>query len=96
MRGEGVQRDLEIGLKWLDFAASRGHPVAQNRLARIYASGVGVKTDVVEAAKWNILATAGGRPDPTLDDMMTKLTPDERKEAEARAKNFKLEETSPD
>jgi uncharacterized protein len=89
MRGEGVQRDEKIGLKWLLYAANRGHPVAQNRLARIYASGVGsIEVDVVEAAKWNLIATKGGRPDATLDEMMAKLTAAQKKQSDQLAAEF--------
>jgi uncharacterized protein len=89
MRGEGVQRDEKIGLKWLLYAANRGHPVAQNRLARIYAAGVGsISANSVEAAKWNIIASASGRPDATLDDMMKKLTPQQKAQAEQEAAQF--------
>jgi uncharacterized protein len=89
MRGEGVQRDEKIGLKWLLYAANRGHPVAQNRLARIYAAGVeSIAANVVEAAKWNLIASKSGRPDATLDEMMQKLTPQQKKQAEQEAADF--------
>jgi uncharacterized protein len=89
MRGEGVQRDEKIGLKWLLYAANRGHPVAQNRLARIFASGVGtIKPDAVEAAKWNVLASKGGRPDATLDALMAKLSPAQKKQVEQFVAEF--------
>jgi hypothetical protein len=44
---------------------------------------------MVEAAKWNLLARDGGKPDPELDQMLDKLTPEERTEAEQQAKTFK-------
>ena len=37
-------------------AAEQGNPVAQNRLPRLYANGVVVKDDPVQAAKWHLLA----------------------------------------
>ena len=95
MRGEGVQRDEKIGVKWLLYAANRGHPVAQNRLARIYAAGLGVQADPVEAAKWNLLATKGGRPDATLDELMTKLTPDQKNRPNNRPLHSRLPKPLP-
>ena len=89
IRGEGVERDIAIGVKWLRYAAEHGHPVAQNRLARLYAAGTGVEPDAVEAATWNLLATKGGRPDASLDGLMTQLSKEQRAEAEKRAESFK-------
>jgi hypothetical protein len=88
-RGDGVQKDEKIGAQWLTVAAQRGNPVAQNRLARLYVAGKGVPPNMVEAAKWNLLARDGGKPDPELDQMLDKLTPEERTEAEQQAKTFK-------
>ena len=42
-----------------------------------------------EAAKWNILAKAGGRADAELDDAQSKLDPPILKEGLARAATFK-------
>ena len=81
-RGDGVQKDEKIGAQWLTVAAQRGNPVAQNRLARLYVAGKGVPLNMVEAAKWNLLARDGGKPDPELDQMLDKLTPEERTEGE--------------
>ena len=41
-------------------AATKGNAIAQNRLARILATGRGVPADPVEATKWHIIAKAGG------------------------------------
>jgi uncharacterized protein len=84
-----VQKDETIGAKWLKVAANRGNAVAQNRLARIYAAGRGFPKDEVEAARWNILAKAGGRGDPELDTAFTKLPPDQQKKARDSAAAFK-------
>jgi hypothetical protein len=47
---------------------------------------------VVEAMKWNILASKGGRADPWLDDFAAKQPADQQKEALIRADAFKPEE----
>ncbi len=66
LRGEGVEQNMDIGTRWLRFAAEHGHPVAQKPSRRMYASGTGAKADPVEAAMWNILAERGreGRTRP--------------------------------
>ena len=88
-RGEGVQKDEKIGAEWLLVAARRGNPVAQNRVARLLAMGRGLRSDPVEAMKWNILASRAGRKDPDLDQLLAKLDPVQRAEAQARADAFK-------
>ena len=41
--------------------------------AKILASGKGLDADPVEAVKWHLLATDGGRADAWLDDFMKQL-----------------------
>jgi uncharacterized protein len=89
-RGEGVQKDEALGAKWLLIAAQHGNAVAQNRVARILAIGVpGVRQDVIEAMKWNILAKKGGRGDQELDEAAAKADPGMLKDAVTRAAAFK-------
>jgi TPR repeat protein len=90
-RGEGVQRDETVGAKWMLIAARRGNIVAQNRVAKLFATGRGVTLDPVEAMKWNFLASKGGRTDPWLDDFTAKQPEALRKDAETRAAAFKPE-----
>jgi TPR repeat protein len=42
-------------------------------LAYVYAEGVGVKKDPQEAAKWRLIAQAGGLKDAELDALVAKL-----------------------
>jgi hypothetical protein len=72
-------------------AARRGDIVAQNRIAKLFATGRGVVLDPIEAMKWNILASMGGRTDPWLDDFAAKQPEAQKKEAQARATSFKPE-----
>jgi TPR repeat protein len=88
MRGEGVKQDIKIGAQWLLLSARRGNVIAQNRVARLYAFGMAVTRDPVEAQKWNILAARGGRNDIELDTLAEKMTEAERAEALARANGF--------
>ena len=38
-RGEGVQRNETVGAKWMLIAARHGNIVAQNRVAKLFATG---------------------------------------------------------
>ena len=69
--------------------------IAQNRVARIFAFGKGVQANAVEAMKWNILATRGGRGDAELDTMLSSLSAAEKAEAEKQADAFKPVEAKP-
>ena len=79
-------------LAWAETAAARyfikaaGHnnPVAQDRAARLYVSGRGVKKNVIEGMKWHMLSRAAGLQDAWLDGEMNKLTRDERAARRAR------------
>jgi hypothetical protein len=68
-------------------AAMQGSPIAQNRLARIYAFGRGVpKPDPVQAIRWHLVSKAGGTSDLYLDDYTQKQSPEVRAAAEQAAK----------
>jgi uncharacterized protein len=73
LRGFGLTRDEPKAIPYLKSAAQKGLVTAQNRLAYIYAEGVGVKKSPVEAAKWRLIAKAGGMKDPKLDALVEKL-----------------------
>jgi TPR repeat protein len=70
-------------------AAEQGNPVGQNRLARLYANGVGVEADPVQAAKWHLLARSAGVSDFSLDIVLSKLTPEQRAKAEKAADDWR-------
>jgi TPR repeat protein len=55
-------------------AAAKNNPIAQNRLARLYAVGRGVPKDPVQAAAWNRFAKAAGIKDAELDALTASLT----------------------
>ena len=86
--GDGVAKDEAAGAKLFLRAAEQGNPVAQNRVARIYAAGRGLRKDLIEAGKWHTLATARGVPDPWLDDTLKVLTPAERAKADEAARKW--------
>ncbi|MCB1386790.1 MAG: sel1 repeat family protein [Nitratireductor sp.] len=66
-------RDEKAGFGWIRRAAIGGNVVARNRLAKLYAQGVGTEPDPVEAAKWHILAKRAGLKDTWLDDYINAL-----------------------
>ena len=87
--GDGVKKDEKVGAEWMLVSARHGNPVAQNRVARLYATGRVFEVNPAEAMKWHILAKAGGRSDAWLDDFVARLPSAVQKEGEARARDFK-------
>ncbi|TFG86826.1 MAG: sel1 repeat family protein [Hyphomicrobiales bacterium] len=81
-KGHGVEKDEKRAAQLFRLAAEQGNPVAQNRLARLYANGVVFETDLVQAAKWHLLAREAGVSDFSLDIMLAKLTKEQRVEAD--------------
>ncbi len=73
-QGRGVPPDQKRGAELFRAAAERGLPVAQNRLARCYVHGAGVEMNVVEAARWHLIASAAGVKDEGLDKLVAKLS----------------------
>jgi TPR repeat protein len=52
----------------------------------MYATGRGVKADPVQAARWHMIARAGGDSDQFLEDFMRRMTAEDRAAAEKAAK----------
>jgi TPR repeat protein len=73
LRGLGLTKDEPKAVPYLRSAAQKGLAAAQNRLAYVFAEGVGVKKSEEEAAKWRLIAQAGGLKDETLDALVSKL-----------------------
>ena len=69
-------------------AARRGNPIAQNRLARILATGRGLPADPSAATKWHILAKTAGAQDAWLDRFVQNLKAPEREAGETAAKTW--------
>ena len=69
-------------------AAWRNSAVAQNRLARMYAAGRGVKMDIVEAMKWHIIARANGLKDDWLESKLPTLTQTQRQIVDEAVRKF--------
>lgn len=83
--GDGTTRDEANAARQFRHAAGRGNAIAQNRLARLYVLGRGVQKNLVEAAAWNIQASAQGLTDAWLERQLEDISKDQRKRAEALA-----------
>jgi TPR repeat protein len=88
-RGHGVPTDAKRGAEFFRRAAEKGLATAQNRLARCYTHGAGVQQDLVEAAKWNYIAKAGGIQDDALDAMLAKIPRPDQAKAKASAQQWR-------
>lgn len=86
--GDGATKDEPEAARLFAKAAAQHSAVAQNRLARLYASGRGVKVNIVEAMKWHILARAGGLSDSWLESKLPSLTAEERVAVEQAVQRF--------
>lgn len=88
-RGHGVPPDQKHGAQLFRAAAEKGVVIAQTRLARCYANGAGVDKDLVQAAKWHLIAKAAGGEDETLDKLVAKLSKADRTKAENAAEEWR-------
>ena len=75
--GVGVSKDEAAAAKLFLKAAAKNNPIAQNRLAHLYAIGRGVPKDLVRAAAWHRFAKTAGIADPELDSLTAGLSPKE-------------------
>lgn len=90
LKGLGLTADEPKAIDYLKSAAEKNIPGAQNRLAHVYREGVGVKKDPAEAAKWRLIAKAGGfGEDTVLDALVTGLPKAERQAAERAAMSWR-------
>jgi uncharacterized protein len=76
--GIGVEKDEAGAAKLFTKAAAQNNPIAQNRLAHIYATGRGAPKDLVKAAAWHRFAKASGIEDKELDELTSGLTPQDQ------------------
>lgn len=89
LQGRGLNEDRPDIPRLLRSAASKGVPGAQNRLAHLIFEGRIVRTDPVEAAKWRLLAKAGGIADAALDKQLAALPKAQRTAAADAADRFR-------
>ena len=84
--GDGVAKNEEAAALLFRRAALRGSPIAQDRLARILATGRGAPANAVEATKWHLISKARGETDIELDDFVNNLNAETRAAGEKAAK----------
>jgi hypothetical protein len=89
--------DKQQALKWMTAAAEQGYSIAQARLGMIYAKGEGAPVNNIEAYRWFSLAAKSGDPKAkatTVSEtnravIFKRLSPAERKEAEALVEDWR-------
>lgn len=86
--GKGIPKNEKAGIDFIRRSAEKGNPIAQNRLARAYAVGAGVKIDAVAAGKWHLLSRQSGVSDFNLDRVLSTLSDEERAKAEKDANTW--------
>ncbi|MGB9143030.1 MAG: tetratricopeptide repeat protein [Aestuariivirga sp.] len=92
IRGQGVKKNPQQGLKWLISAARKRHALSEAYLGDLYWDGKLVQKDRTRALMWYILAQQSTKPSefPSIFDRYNELNSaanqDERLEAEARAR----------
>lgn len=84
-KGKMRRRAVEL----LRSAATKGMTAAQNRLAHCYLQGLGAPKDLVEAAKWHLVAKAGGQEDAGLDKIVASLSRADRAKAQMAASEWR-------
>jgi localization factor PodJL len=82
-----VLQDLAEARQWLEKAARAGNADAEMELADIYARGLGVSEDKIEAYAWNAIAAAHGNKLAATqrDNILGTLSPSDQSKAETRA-----------
>jgi TPR repeat protein len=100
--GLGVARNDAEAAKWFRRAADQGMAFAQLNLGLMYAAGRGVPQDNVEAITWLDIAVislppGAARSDAAraMQDVADKMTPEQLRQARARAKSWKAKPEQP-
>lgn len=88
-KGRGIEKDIKLAFHYFRSSAVKGNPVAQNRLARLYAYGIAVEPNPIEAAKWHLISRDQGITDMKLDLFVANLPKDMRQKAEAAINELK-------
>ncbi len=93
--GKGIEKNQKEGAALLLKAAMKGNPVAQNRVARLYAHGIVFKRNLVEARKWHLLARQRGVSDLDLDVRLARLPRQKLEQARAAARQWQQKNIAP-
>ena len=74
--GDGIDKNEQAAAIVFRKAALKNNAIAQDRLARILATGKGAPQNPTEAVKWHLVSKAHGETDLMLDDYVAKLDAD--------------------
>ncbi len=74
VNGRGGPKNENEAFVWFQRAAAQRNVLAQNRLSRMYAYGIGTKQDPIKAAAWHILARRAGYKDNDMDQRFSAYT----------------------
>lgn len=91
IKGNGVPRDPQEGVKWLRRAARQGHSAAQLNLGVAFALGKGVRQGDMQAYMWFSLAAEGGE-ERAIDyclKLVKRMEPDHIEDAERMVCEFR-------
>jgi TPR repeat protein len=96
-RGQGVPKSFVKALEWYRRAADQGQPRGQHYLGFGYLYGQNLPQDPVLAYMWFSLAAAGGieSDNNVLDQLATKMTPEQIAEAQRLAREWKPQPEQP-
>jgi uncharacterized protein len=91
IKGDGVKKNPQQGMKWLMAAARKRQPDAQAYLGELYVEGSIVKQDDTRALMWYILAAEVAPPQEQsihsrVEELRLRASDDVRLEAESRAR----------
>ncbi len=92
LRGEGMKKNEQQGLKWLTAAAKKRDPEAEAYLGDLYWSGKTVQKSETRALMWYVLAHENAQPDEhariiaRYEELRSAVEEEVRLEAEARAR----------
>ena len=79
--GRSGPNDPKNAFLWFRRAAAQGNVVAQNRLARMYMVGLGVRKDIIRGGAWHIVSRRAGFSDGDLDRSFQELAQIDKKRA---------------
>jgi hypothetical protein len=92
LKGEGMKKNEQQGLKWLTAAAKKRDAEAEAYLGELYWSGKTVRKSETRALMWYVLARQTARPDEhariiaRYEELNAAVDDEVRLEAEARAR----------
>jgi TPR repeat protein len=69
----GLVKDCSLAMKYYKLAAEQGNSAAQARVGLLYAMGIGVLKDYIEALAWMNIATSGSYNTKATIDLRDKL-----------------------